>query len=141
MRNNRGFTLIDTMITLAVIGVLASVVVPRMKVASASAVETNITTQLFTLRHQIELYNANASTAFDPTDLPDGAQWKPLLQNNYLQAAPKNPLQAGATYVATSPGPGVGWVWSDALGNGVTTIFAVDNQGNYFDVDGDGVPD
>jgi hypothetical protein len=85
----------------------------------------------------------NPATAFDAATTVDGSGdfWDPLIQGNYLQTWPKNPLQNNSTSVATSAAATVGWVWND-LGNAWSlNIYTVDEDGNMFDGDGDGQPD
>ena len=69
--------------------------------------------------------------------------WDRLVQNNYLQTLPKNPLQNGSTSVAAAPAAGVGWVWAEASAGDSWTLnlYSVDATGTWFDGDGDGLPD
>jgi len=57
--------------------------------------------------------------------------WTALIDGDYIQAAPKNPLQ-NSTTVAAAAAADVGWVWRDK-GNGTMMLYAVDSAGAEFD--------
>jgi len=72
----------------------------------------------------------------------DDTFWDALVQNNYLMALPKNPLQNGSTRVGDAPAVGTGWYWNEIGADSWTlNIYAVDADGDWFDGDGDGLPD
>jgi hypothetical protein len=75
-------------------------------------------------------------------DSPDGAA-PGLMQGDYLHKYPQNPLQNNSTVVGDAPGPGTGWVWVESSPGDPWTLnlFAVDETGAWFDLDGDGQPD
>src|SRR5262245_42241366 len=133
----RAFTLIEILIVVVILGILAAIVIPQFTDASQQASDASVRSQLQTLRAQIELYRVK-NNGTDPDLL--GNQWTDMTNANppYLQAPPKNPLQANATGVAAGAAAGQGWVWrsrgNDALGNPLPNdLFAVDNAGNEFD--------
>ncbi len=138
-----GFTLIEILIVVVILGILAAIVIPQFTDAAAEASRSNLQTQLQTLRSQIELYNVqNPADAYDDVTTVDSTFWDPLIQGNYLMTWPKNPLQNNSTTVADAPGVGVGWVWSEIGGNAWTlNIYTVDDNDVFFDGDGDGNPD
>ena len=138
-----GFTLIEILIVVVILGILAAIVIPQFTDAAAEASRSNLQTQLQTLRSQIELYNVqNPADAYDLDTTVDGTFWAPLIEDNYLMTWPKNPLQNNSTTVADAPGDGVGWVWS-MIGTDAWTlnIYTVDEDGVFFDGDEDGNPD
>ena len=142
-RERLGFTLIEILIVVVILGILAAIVIPQFTDASQEASRSNLQSQLQTLRSQIELYNVQ-----NPRDEYDAATatadfWGPLVRNNYLQTLPKNPLQGNSTLVGAAPAAGTGWVWAEATAGSTWTlnIYAVDETGTWFDGDGDGTPD
>ncbi len=142
-RARHGFTLIEILIVVVILGILAAIVIPQFTDAAAEASRSNLQSQLQTLRSQIELYNVqNPATAFDIATVVDATFWDRLVQNNYLQTLPKNPLQNGSTAVGGAAAMGTGWFWNQ-LGADTWTlnIYAVDVLGAPFDGDGDGTPD
>ncbi len=122
----RGFTLIEILIVVVILGILAAVVVPQFTNAADDANDAAVRTQLQTLRGQIELYRAQQSA--DPALLTTG--WTDLINNDYLMIAPSNPL-ASSTTIAAAAAANVGWVWRDK-GNGTLALYACDSDGTEF---------
>ena len=122
----RGFTLIEILIVVVILGILAAVVVPQFTNASEDANDAAVRSQLQTLRGQIELYRAQQSN--DPALLTTG--WTDLIDNDYIMGAPSNPLASSATIAATAAA-NVGWVWRDK-GNGTFALYACDSAGAEF---------
>jgi len=54
--NNKGFTLIEILIVVMVLGILAMVIVPQITVSTQDAKESTLQTDLTALRNAIELY-------------------------------------------------------------------------------------
>lgn len=88
----RGFTLIEILIVVVILGILAAIVIPQFTNASQEAAESSVKSQLQTVRSQIELFrvrnNGNLPTEF--TDLltpPNGEaaylQKEPVLPSGY----------------------------------------------------------
>ncbi len=143
-RVRHGFTLIEILIVVVILGILAAIVIPQFTDAAGEANRSNLQSQLQTIRSQIELYNVqNPATAYAPGEAV-GTFWDKLVQNNYLQTLPKNPLRNGSTLVAAAANATAGWVWAEATAGDTWTlnIYAVDEGGTgLFDGDGDGTPD
>jgi prepilin-type N-terminal cleavage/methylation domain-containing protein len=136
----QAFTLIEILIVVVILGILAAIVIPQFTDASQEAAASNLRSQLQTIRSQIELYNVqNPATPYDDTTLPDATFWDPLVQGNYLQAAPLNPLTADPgvndpTGVAGAPAAGGAWVWFESSAGDAWTlnVYAVDENGALF---------
>ena len=142
-RRVRGFTLIEIMIVIAVLGALAAIVTPQFTMASQEAMTSSVLADLQTVRRQIQLYDLdNAPWSFDPLDaVQNPNNWDELIAGAWIMKPPKNPLQDGDSGVAAAPAAGVGWTWSDPNGWGVVGIYAVDETGVDFDLDADGLAD
>jgi general secretion pathway protein G len=147
-----GFTLIEILIVVVILGILAAIVIPQFTDASQEASVSSLQTQLQTIRSQIELYNVqHPATPYDVNGYGDdgsGAQetafgnfWVALVQNDYLQTEPRNPLQNGVTAVSDAPAANVGWVWDAPGGAWTLNLYAVDETGASLDLDDDGVDD
>ncbi len=54
---NKGFTLVEILIVVIILGILAAIVIPQFSSASNDARESALTSDLQTLRSQLELYN------------------------------------------------------------------------------------
>ena len=142
-RARHGFTLIEILIVVVILGILAAIVIPQFTDASQDAMRTSVITQLQTIRSQIELYDVqNPQAIFDPLNIVQNpANWDVLVTGQYLQSPPKNPLQGGISNVAATPAMAVGWTFNDPNGWGVVSLYAVDVLGANFDFDGDGDAD
>ena len=109
-RNSKGFTLVEILIVVIILGILAAIVIPQFTNASTDAKKNSLTSQLQTIRSQIELYKLQHNEL-----LPDfaGQQWAQMTgQTNvsgtvgsgagydfgpYLQQTPVNPLNNDTT--------------------------------------------
>ena len=96
MKNKLGFTLVELMVVLTVIGLLLSVVVPdyvgRMKRAEEAVLQEN----LMVMRDALDKHYADAGRY--PASLED------LVSKRYLRAIPKDPFtQSNVTWVAVPP--------------------------------------
>lgn len=93
----RGFTLVEILIVVVILGILAAIVVPRFSSASSEAVKSALQRQLQQIDTQIELYRAHNSGGF-PTSHPTapmgegGANngWGALISDQYLKEEPVN---------------------------------------------------
>ena len=145
-RARHGFTLIEILIVVVILGILAAIVIPQFTDAAAEASRSNLQSQLQTIRSQIELYNvqnpSEAYTLTNPGTNDDGTFWAYLVEGNYLQSLPKNPLQKGSTAVGNAPAMDLGWYWAEIGGDSWTlNLYAVGADGLFFDGDGDNLPD
>ena len=124
-----GFTLIEIMIVVVILGILAAVVVPQFSNASQQTRVNTLLSQLSTLRWQIQFFKAQHNDI-----LPDlvANQWNQFQSTTNLSGAidltaagifgpysnkpPANPLN---TYIAVAAGPGagVGWIYNAATGD------------------------
>ena len=141
-RVRQGFTLIEILIVVVILGILAAIVIPQFTDASQEAAEANLRSQLQTIRSQIELYNVqNPGSPFDDQVAAAGDEtfWDPLLQGNYLQSYPLNPLTPTPAVndpraVHPGVGPGNAWVWFESSAGDTWTlnVYACDAAGVLF---------
>jgi len=89
-----GFTLIEILIVVVILGILAAIVIPQFTDASDQARENSSKTNLSALRSQIELYKHQEGA------LP--ANLAALVTDGYLQAIPTDPANDGAAYNYTA---------------------------------------
>jgi len=78
----RGFTLIEILIVVVILGILAAIVIPQFTSASDQAAVSSVRSQLQTLRSQVHLYQVQ--TGEDPSGFED-------LVPKYLQRMPEAP--------------------------------------------------
>ena len=135
-----GFTLVEILIVVIILGILAAIVIPQFTSASQDARRNSLTSQLQTLRSQLELYKLQHLDQL-PTELVGSTpNWSQLTMKTndqgatgtstafpfgpYLQADPKNPLN-GST--------GVRVITADVAGgdaSGTTTAGFLINSSN-----------
>jgi general secretion pathway protein G len=108
----RGFTLVEILIVVIILGILAAIVIPQFTNASEDARKSSLVSQLQTLRSQIELFKLQHRDAYPTsTGLPTGTwDWDMLTEKTnddltqtgtpklgpYLQAPPVNGLTGGS---------------------------------------------
>jgi general secretion pathway protein G len=132
-RVKRGFTLVEILIVVIILGILAAIVIPQFSNASTSARQSNLTTQLQSLQEQISYYKLQHNNT-NPLLITTG--WTVLTEYTdisgnvsatsdathiygpYFPTAPVNPLTAAAnaSVVATDPSSSPGWVYSETTG-------------------------
>jgi type II secretion system protein G len=132
-RIRRGFTLIEILIVVVILGILGAIVYPHFANARGEAADKAARTQLQALRAQIELYKIQHGGA-----LPDLiTNWTPLTDKHvyngkpvgpYIPRIPKNGFN-GLTNVVdgdgSSPASGsAGFVYDYAGGSGTGKIMA-----------------
>jgi len=124
----RGFTLVEILIVVVILGILAAIVIPQFTSASETAKASSLVTQLQTIRSQLELYQVQHNGVY-PTIVAD-TNWNKMTAGTdvlgapgtdfgpYLQQAPANAFQpsATATSAAAAAAAGVGWEYIDATG-------------------------
>ena len=92
-KHNAGFTLVELMIVMAIIGVLAVVAVPSYISALKHAREAVLKEDLHVLRSAIDSYTMDKQKA--PQTLDD------LIQDGYLKTIPEDPMTRSTSSWAT----------------------------------------
>ncbi|MBU0993996.1 MAG: type II secretion system GspH family protein [Proteobacteria bacterium] len=95
-RNQKGFTLIEMMIVISLIGILATMAMPNFQKSVIGARETSLRRSLFVLRDVIDQYYA------DHGKYPDSLEV--LAQEKYIREVPKDPFTFSAsTWILIPP--------------------------------------
>ncbi|MEM7681825.1 MAG: prepilin-type N-terminal cleavage/methylation domain-containing protein [Planctomycetota bacterium] len=135
----KGFTLVEILIVVVILGILAAIVIPQFSSASDAAKSGNLETQLRQIRSQITLYS-NEHNGDYPT--LTGANWDDLIQftdidggnsatqtathvyGPYLLEEPINPFTNSSLVNTTVTGGAAtdGWAYNVATGE-VRAIF------------------
>ena len=68
MKTKKGFTLVEILIVVVILGILAAIVIPQFTNASTEARESSLTNNLQSVRSQIELYKIQHLTDQLPGD-------------------------------------------------------------------------
>jgi general secretion pathway protein G len=134
----RGFTLVEILIVVIILGILAAIVIPQFTNASSDARSSSVRSTLQTLRGQIELFKIqHADVPPDATMLATVLQGKTNASDTnttvatgtlgpYVQSFPTNPVNGGAT-VVNAAGTTAGWVYT--VSNAQYTVWAADTTG------------
>jgi general secretion pathway protein G len=128
----KGFTLIEILIVVIILGILAAIVIPQFTSASTEARQGNLKSQLQTLRSQIALYKLQHRDV--PPSQTSATFWNQLTQFSddagnvnatktavfkygpYYESAVVNPL-SNSSVVGTSAGDAnTGWAYDAATG-------------------------
>ena len=123
MKAKKGFTLVEILIVVVILGILAAIVIPQFTDASTEAKTSSLCCDLQTIRSQIELYkiqhNDNPPTlaSFEvqmtgTTDVygdPLGTEFGP-----YMREIPIEPFSRD--YSVTLAGA-TGWNYDETIGN------------------------
>jgi general secretion pathway protein G len=121
-RIRKGFTLVELLIVVVILGILAAVVVPQFTNATSEATAGNLRAQLTSIQNQIELYAARNNGTYPFPTAAGAATWTNLTTSGaYLKAAPVNPAFTGATKTGIETAIGTvkgsaanAWVWNSA---------------------------
>lgn len=145
MRSKSGFTLVEILIVVVILGILAAIVIPQFTEASEEARNSSLVSDLQTVRSQIELYKIQHKDAMPGTvtgvdfeaamtgytDIDGAAQTGPgtNIYGPYIQKIPTNPFNNLDTVeeeaVDTGLGGGnAGWHYNTVTG----TFYADDDD-------------
>lgn len=107
----KGFTLVELLIVIVILGILAAIVISRFTGATKDAKETSLKANLSGLRSQIEIYRARSVSDSYPTNL------QALVTDGYIRKIPLDPFYKKSTEYTTLQSVGIGgWVYSNATG-------------------------
>jgi len=135
--SRKGFTLVEILIVVIILGILAAIVIPQFTQASTEARISNLKTNLQTVRSQLLLFKVQhlesypgatfATQMTQYTDISGDVATSPDATHTfgpYLQSIPVNPISnvntlrivTGATTVFAAPTTDGGWWFNSTTG-------------------------
>ncbi|MDD5492744.1 MAG: type II secretion system protein [bacterium] len=105
LRNRKGFTLVELLIVIVILGILAAIVIARFAGATKESKESNLKGNLRTIRSSLETFKANSKSNSYPSNLDD--LWRGTAADvdskTFLERIPIDPFYRKNTYyVATA---------------------------------------
>ncbi len=131
----KGFTLVEILIVVVILGILAAIVVPQFTNAANEARDGNVATQVSTIENQLELWAARNNGSY-PDLATAGQTFADLVTAGFFKDLPVNPytgtstIAANATFDNADPSvttvvvadSTVGWQYDASSGNIAATI-------------------
>lgn len=137
----KGFTLVEILIVVVILGILAAIVIPQFTNASETAKASSLVSQLQTLRSQLELYQVQHNGIYPSST--SATFWEQLTRKTnlagatvaadapgafgpYIQKPIVNPFTTGGngSVVGAAASANVGWVYAEDTATGNWTIRA-----------------
>ncbi len=124
-RINRGFTLVEILIVVVILGILAGIVVPQFLDATGQATEKSTFHEVQRLRKAVEVYLIRHQNVLPDVTEGDGAWGGLITAGDYLKTAPVNPYvgneNAGLIVFSDAPDDtyhtDYGWIYDPATGD------------------------
>lgn len=146
--NRKGFTLVEILIVVVILGILAAIVIPQFTNASETAKGASLISQLQTIRSQLELYQVQHNGDYPAADIDDGTngEWSALTGETevdgtpgdasgdefgpYLQQPPINGFENSST-IGAAAAAGTGWVY-DATDGSILAVMETAKGADVF---------
>jgi general secretion pathway protein G len=136
----RGFTLIELVVVVLVLGILAGIAAPKLFKTTNEATDNGLKQSLATIRDAIGLY-INAYSGALPPCTGDGTDFKLAMAEFLRSDIPKSPVGAKNNDVAPATGsttegdasPTAGWKFNTETGDFICNSQAMSATGGRYD--------
>ncbi|MBX3381291.1 MAG: prepilin-type N-terminal cleavage/methylation domain-containing protein [Phycisphaeraceae bacterium] len=133
-RSRQGFTLVEILIVVVILGILAAMVVPQYANATSDAKKQATVDQLVKLRQALGVYYVRNNARFPNVSAGNGS-WGELMTSGYFLYPPAN-LVAGTngstitfgTGPDASPTSAYGWIFNPATGDVWASCFDANDK-------------
>lgn len=134
-RTRRGFTLVEILIVVVILGILAAIIVPQMSSATQEASVKTTYSELQKVRRHVLMYKARHANRLPAIAEGDGT-WGPLIGVDHLLSAPVNSWVGGANSRIIVFGSvadaayqrDYGWIYDDTTGEVYAGGFDINDE-------------
>lgn len=117
-KNNRGFTILEMMTVIAIIGILASIAAPSFQRSVIRAKEASLRNSLFVFRDVLDQYYT------DHGNYPESLEL--LTQKKYIRAVPKDPFtRSNKTWILIPSEEGISGIYDIHSGSDRISLYGI----------------
>jgi len=149
-KRSGGFSLLELVIVVSIIGIIAAIAIPRFSRATAGASDAALTGDLAVMRNAIDMFAAEHGGTFpalativaqlttytDVAGTANASKTTTYIYGPYLRQVPKLPVGAkkGQSGIDDEAGTAIGWIYTAATGDiqASTTDLELDAAGTKY---------